>query len=66
MLESVPLCRAANELLQAFDLIANTLNLLQSDRATIATAAECWLKLTDEIRELQIDQFLKAAEEKRR
>ena len=66
LLESVPLRRAANELLQVFDLIANTLNLLQSDRATIATAAECWLKLTDDIRGLQNDQFLKAAEKRRK
>ena len=60
-LENVQLRRAACELLQVFDVMAEAFNTLQSDSATIATAAEYWINLADKMTEMNNEQFLSIA-----
>ena len=62
--ENIMLQRAANELLQIFDIISAALNLLQSDTSSISTATECWLQIVIDIGELHNVQVLNAAKKR--
>ena len=64
-LESVQLRRAASELFQVFDVIAEALNMLQSDSSTIATATECWISVVDKISGMNNEQILAAANKRK-
>ena len=55
-LEDLQVRRAATELLEIFDLIAEALNTLQCDKTTISTATESWLKLSESTQALQNPQ----------
>ena len=60
-LESMPIRSAAVDLLVVFDAISQALNTLQSDSANIADALQEWLKLIQQLKQLNNNDVINLA-----